>query len=589
MKKSNVLSSIGILAATALALTACGKSGNNQENSAKEASKFPAKMPSKPTKQGGTVRVALQTDTPFTGIFSDQLQVTATDADISSPGSESLFDTDDNYRFTNKGPATLKINNKNKTITIVVKKGVRWSDGRQVTAKDVEYPYEILSNKGTDSQRYSSQFELIKGLKEYHEGKAKSISGIEMPDGENGRRVILHFKQLKPGMYNSGNGYFSEYTAPYHYLKNVPFNKLQSSNKIRKKPLYFGAYKLEKLVRGQSAVWVPNKYYWRGKPKLDRIIYQVISPNSSSQSIKSHKFDVINVVNSQWDEVKHTKKVKFIAEVPLSYWFIGFKLGKWDAKHNKSIMNHNSKMNNTSLRRAIGYAMNVDEVTKHYTHGLTFHITTLIPPQFGDYFNKNVKGYDYNLKKANDILDKAGYKKKGKWRVQPNGKPLKITFMAKAGDPTQGPIIQNYIQQWHKIGLNVNLLNGRLTETNSFYDKLNKDDPQVDMFETGWYMSTEPSQDGMYGDSTAANYDRFVTPENTKLLKEMDSQKAFDHKYRVKVFHDWQQYIFDKAYMIPTVNSYKIRAINDHISGYSLKPSENNNGHVLWYKVGYIK
>ena len=120
-----------------------------------------------------------------------------------------------------------------------------------------------------------------------------------MPDGENGRKVILHFKQLKPGMYNSGNGYFSEYTAPYHYLKDVPFNKLQSSNKIRKKPLYFGAYKLEKLVRGQSAVWVPNKYYWRGKPKLDKIIYQVISPNSSSQSIKSHKFDVINVVNSQ--------------------------------------------------------------------------------------------------------------------------------------------------------------------------------------------------------------------------------------------------------------------------------------------------
>lgn len=121
-EKNNVLSSIGILAATALTLTACGKSNNNQENNAKEASKFPAKMPDKPTRQGGTVRVALQTDTPFTGIFSDQLQVTATDADLSSPGSESLFDTDDNYRFTNKGPATLKINQKNKTITIEVKK-----------------------------------------------------------------------------------------------------------------------------------------------------------------------------------------------------------------------------------------------------------------------------------------------------------------------------------------------------------------------------------------------------------------------------------------------------------------------------------
>lgn len=121
-------------------------------------------MPVKTSKRGGVVKVALQTDSPFTGIFSDQLQVTAVDADVASPGSESLFDTDDNFRFTDKGPATLRINRKNKTITIEVKKGVRWSDGKQVTAKDVEYPYEILSNKDTNSLRYSSQFELIKGL-----------------------------------------------------------------------------------------------------------------------------------------------------------------------------------------------------------------------------------------------------------------------------------------------------------------------------------------------------------------------------------------------------------------------------------------
>ena len=57
MKKSNVLSSIGILAATTLTLTACGKSNNNQENNAKEASKFPAKMPDKPTRPDRVVRL----------------------------------------------------------------------------------------------------------------------------------------------------------------------------------------------------------------------------------------------------------------------------------------------------------------------------------------------------------------------------------------------------------------------------------------------------------------------------------------------------------------------------------------------------
>ncbi|AWN33614.1 MULTISPECIES: oligopeptide ABC transporter substrate-binding protein [Lactobacillus] len=588
MKKGKFLGSIGLLSAAALTLVACGKSNNNNNSNegAKTASKFPEEVPKKEAKQGGTVKIALLSNSPFTGIFSNELYTVSTDYEVSGPGNESLFDTDDQFRFNDKGPATIKLDRKNKTVTIVVKKGVKWSDGKQVTAKDVEYPYEILANKGTKSQRYSSQLENIKGMKDYHEGKAKTISGIEMPDGENGRKVILHFTQLKPGMTNSGNDYFWESAEPYHYLKDVPFNKLMESDKVRKKPLYFGPYKLTKLVRGQAATWTPNKYYWRGKPKLDKIVFQVVSSNSSSQAIKSHKFDISSVVSSQWTQVKNTKGVNFVARIGLGYWYVGFKLGKFDSKTNKVVMNHKSKMNNKALRQAIAYAMNVDEVTKHYTHGISFHVPTLIPAQFGDYFNKDIKGYTYNLKKANQILDKAGYKKKGKWRVQPNGKPLKIKFLAMSGGATQEPIIQNYLQQWHKIGLNVSLVGGRLTEGNSFYDKVHNDDPAVDMFEAGWSLSSEPSPQGLYSEGSPFNYERFATPENTKLLEEMDSQKAFDHKYRVQKFHEWQKYMFDQAFVIPTTNSYSVTAVNKKLTNYSLKPSDGN---TVYFKLGYVK
>ncbi|KJY65013.1 Oligopeptide ABC transporter substrate binding protein [Lactobacillus helsingborgensis] len=588
MKKGKFLGSIGLLSAAALTLVACGKSNNNNNSNegAKTASKFPEAVPKKEAKQGGTVKIALLSNSPFTGIFSNELYTVSTDYEVSGPGNESLFDTDDQFRFNDKGPATIKLDRKNKTVTIVVKKGVKWSDGKQVTAKDVEYPYEILANKGTKSQRYSSQLENIKGMKDYHEGKAKTISGIEMPDGENGRKVILHFTQLKPGMTNSGNDYFWESAEPYHYLKDVPFNKLMESDKVRKKPLYFGPYKLTKLVRGQAATWTPNKYYWRGKPKLDKIVFQVVSSNSSSQAIKSHKFDISSVVSSQWTQVKNTKGVNFVARIGLGYWYVGFKLGKFDSKTNKVVMNHKSKMNNKALRQAIAYAMNVDEVTKHYTHGISFHVPTLIPAQFGDYFNKDIKGYTYNLKKANQILDKAGYKKKGKWRVQPNGKPLKIKFLAMSGGATQEPIIQNYLQQWHKIGLNVSLVGGRLTEGNSFYDKVHNDDPAVDMFEAGWNLSSEPSPQGLYSEGSPFNYERFATPENTKLLEEMDSQKAFDHKYRVQKFHEWQKYMFDQAFVIPTTNSYSVTAVNKKLTNYSLKPSDSN---TVYFKLGYVK
>ena len=586
MKKSKILGSVGIASLAALTLAACGKSNDNNAEEVKKASKFPTEMPKKTAKQGGTVKFAIESDSPFTGIFASELSTTLTDSNVASPGNESLFDVDDDYKINDKGPATLKIDLKNKTVTITVKKGVKWSDGKQVNAKDLEYSYEIIANKATNSQRYTSSLQSIKGLKEYHDGKAKTISGLELPNGESGRTLIIHYTELKPGMYNSGNGYFREGAAPYHYLKDVPFSKLESSDKIRKNPIFFGPYKLEKLVRGQSATWVPNKYYWRGKPKLDKIVCQVVSTNSASQAIKSHKFDIADVINSQWEQVKSAKDFTFIANVPLQYTYIGFKVGKFDTKTSKSVMDPKSKMNNKALRQAIGYAMNVDQVNNKYNNDLNFRIPTLIPAQFGDYFDKSVKGYSYNLKKANEILDKAGYKKKGKWRVQPNGKPLKIKFMAKPDSAVQEPIVQNYIQQWHKIGLNVSLYNGRLIEINSFYDKIQRDAPGIDMFMAGWSLSSEPSPADLYNEGAPFNFTRFVTPENDKLLKEMDSQKAFNHKYRVEKFHEWQKYMNDQAYVIPINNSYSITAVNSKLTGYSVEPSHSNS---LWYEVAYAK
>ncbi|MCT6888545.1 MAG: oligopeptide ABC transporter substrate-binding protein [Lactobacillus sp.] len=589
MKKGKLLGSVGVLTAATLTLVACGKSNTKSNEGAKTASKFPIQTPVKTAKQGGTLKVAEVTNTPFTGVFNEELQMDQPSADVTSPGQESLFDTDDHYKINDKGPATLKLDRKAKTATITIKKGVKWSDGKQVTAKDIEFAYEIIANKATKSQRYATQFNIINGMSDYHEGKSKTISGIEMPDGPNGRVAILHCKELKPGMYYSGNGYIWEMAAPYHYLKNIPFAKLESSDEIRKKPLFFGPYQVKNVVRGQSVTWVPNKYYWRGKPKLDKIVYQVVSPNSASQAIKSHKFDITRVTNSQWKQVKDTKKVNFIAQIPLAYNYLAFKVGKWDAKKSKNVMNPHAKMGNKSLRQAMAYAMNTDDVYKHYTDGLSFQIPTLIPEQFGDYFDKSAKGYTYNIKKANQILDKAGFKKKGKWRTNPNGKPLTINLLAMSGNAIQQPIIQNYIQQWNKIGLNVKLVGGRLTEFNSFYDKVQNDDPKVDLFLAGWNLSTEPSQEQMYSEGTMSNYSRFVTPENTKLIQEMDSQKAFDHKYRVQKFHEWQKYMIDQAYVIPTKNDYRIDAVNSKITGYSLKPSQTNNGHQLWYKVAYTK
>lgn len=589
--KRRMLGTFGVLLAGAALLAGCGKSSSSSSSSnsgAKDAKKFPEATATATAKKGGSITIAEESDTPVKGVFLNELSDGRYDSDFMQFGNETLFATDDQYKINNKGAATFKMDRKAKTVTIEVKKGVKWSDGKQVTAKDVEYSYEIIANKASQSSRYTSSLADIVGLAEYHDGKSKKISGIEMPDGENGRKVVLHFKEMKPGMTQSGNGFFWESAAPYHYLKDVPFSKLQSSDKVRKNPLFFGPYKLSKLVRGQSATWVRNPYYYRGKAKLDKITISVISPNSASQSIKSKKFDMIAVVNSQWKQVKGTKGYNFVAQIPLSYSYMGFKVGKWDKKTGSVKMNKNSKMSNRYLRQAMGYAMNVDEVTQHYTQGLSFRVKTLIPEAFGDFYDKSVKGFPLNIKKANALLDKAGYKKKKgeTYRRDPNGKKLTIHLAAMSGSTNQEAIVQNYIQQWKKIGLHVTLTTGRLIEFNSFYDKVQNDDPSVDVFMAAWGLSSEPTQDDLYGPKAPYNLTRFATSENTKLLKEMGSDKAFNHSYRVQKFHEWQQYMQKEAFVIPLYNAYSITAVNSKLVNYSTKPSKAT---TLWYETGFKK
>lgn len=586
MKKGKLIGTLTLLSGVALTLAACGNSNSNNTSHPN----FKESTPKKTIKDCGNVSVAVVTDTPFTGIFNDELSTNNTDSEVMQYGDESLFATNNTYKYVKGGAADIKINKDAKTATITINPKVKWSDGQPLVAKDYEYAYEIIANKATHSQRYTSSLANLVGLEEYHDGKSNTISGIEMPDGENGRTVVLHFKEMKPGMTQSGNGYIWEAAAPYHYLKDVPFDKLISSNKIRKNPLFYGPYKVSKVVRGQSVSWVPNEHYYKGKPHLKKITASVITPASVAQSIKSNKFDVTQVSNSQWPNIKGAKGVNFIANIPLAYSYLGFKVGKWDAAKGENVMNKDAKMNNRSLRQAIAYGMNVDQVYKRYSSGLSFRIPTLIPKQFGDYFDKNVKGYTYNIKKGNELLDKAGYKKKGTYRVQPNGKPLTIRLAAMSGSKVQEPIIQNYIQQWKKMGLNVKLTGGRLMEMNSFYDKVQNDSKDVDMFIGAWSLSSEPSPQDLYGAKAPFNYSRFVTKENTDLLNDIDSQKAFNNSYRVKKFHQWQAYMDKEAYVVPVANSYSIYAINNKLTGYSLEPSKSmGGGFPNWYYVGYAK
>ncbi|QBP18167.1 ABC transporter substrate-binding protein [Acetilactobacillus jinshanensis] len=588
MNRYKKLFGLGVVLMSMLGLAACSNNANgtNKHAHLSETYTAPGKT-SKSADEHSTLKVAEVASSPFTGVSSPTLQTMGEDQDVFAPGGGgAMFNQNKNYKIVNGGLANLKLSKKNKTATVTLRKNAKWSNGMKVTAKDVEYPYEMMGNKNSNSQQYTTDMNDIKGMAAYHAGKAKTISGITFPDGPKGRKAVLHFHRLVPALKYNGNSFMWAGVEPYEYLKNVPINKLASSTQVRNHPVFVGPYKLKKEVHGESTSWVPNKYYWGAKPKIKHISIQVVNPSNVTAALKSKKYDWANGPSStQYPNVKHLKDYHVVGGPALSYDFMGFHVGYQD-KAGASVMQKDNKMNNRSLRRAMMYALNLNEVAKKFGFGLSYRANTLIPPANKEYHSSysQVPGFPYNFKKAKTLLKNAGYKKRNgsKWLSQPNGKKLVINFGCPQNDAASSAEDHYYVQQWHKLGLDVKFVNGRPQELNSLASMLLKPKQnKVDVYELGFTTTADPTPTGEYGTDANFNMSRLSTKENTKLLNEMNDKKSFNKAHRKKVFEKWQKYMNKEAVYTPEFFSLSWTPVNSRVKGYSVNPGDNN----MWGKL----
>ncbi|WP_395319685.1 oligopeptide ABC transporter substrate-binding protein [Fructilactobacillus frigidiflavus] len=582
MKKRHKLAMLGSAALLALTLAACS---NGSDDATAKTPKLPqtysASAKASPKANDGTLKIGEVSASPFTGISDPILASTSTDADVFSPGGQNnLFATDNNYKIVDGGLANLKLDKKANTATVTLRNNAKWSNGSPVTAKDVEYAYEVLANPDTKSQQYNDDLENIKGMKAYHEGKADTISGITYPDGENGKKVVIHFDRVTPAMQYAGNTFMWGSVEPYEHLKDVKIADLVSSDKVRKDPIFTGAYKLDKVVDGESTSWSPNKYYWGKKAKIKHINIQIVSPSNVTAALKAKKYDVMQGQEASADYPKISKLSDYtvVGKPALAYYYFGFNLGHLDTKTGKQVTDKNKKMSNKNLRQAMMYAIDQDEVAKKFGNGVEWRANTLLPPVFKNLYDKNAKGFPADTDKANKLLDDAGYKKKGKWRVQPNGKPLVINYAAPTGSDSRNAANKYYVQQWRKLGLNVKFTSGKLMEGNSYISAIQQPNAKnVDVWRGGWTLSSEPTPTGLYGQSSPFNMGHFVSKENTKLLNNMNNDKAWNEKYRAKQFKDWQVYMNKETAYAPSTFQLDWQPVNKRVKGYSVKPADADN------------
>ena len=531
---------------------------------------------------GAVLSVAMVKDSPLVGIFNQAMYKDSYDGDIIDwfLGSY-ILDIDENFEVTDTGIATLSVDPENKKATIKIKDGMKWSDGQPIVADDIIYTYEVIGNKEYTGVRYSDESAKIVGMEDYKAGKASTISGIKKIDDKT---VEISFKEMGQGIYTGGNG-LERYAMPKHYLKDVPIKDLEKSEKIRSKVVVAGPYTISSIVPGESIELKGNPYYFKGKPKTDKVTIQVVNSQTITAAMKSGKYDIVlDIPTELYKTYKDLDNIDTLGRQELYYSYLGFKMGKYDKTKGENVVNPNAKVADLKLRQALAYGLDIKQMVKAFYDGLREKATSSVPPVFEKYYPKDLAGFPYDPEKAKKLLDEAGYKDVNGdgYREDKNGKPFEVRIASMAGGDIAEPLAQFYIQQWKEIGIKGVLSTGRLIEFNSFYDKVQADDPEIDVFFAAWSVGTNlnPIEGG--GRKSPFNFPRFVSDENDKLMAEISSPKTLeDPNYKAEAYKKWQEYYINQAVEVPLTYRYEIFPVNKRVKNYYVGYDMYLNGKLV--------
>ena len=583
MKKKNWLYVTS--AATVLALTACNS--NKETATTKTPLGTQTKFATEAVNEGeaikgGTFKYALVASSGFKGVFIDELAQDSLDSTISAQIDSSIFEYDENRQLTNTGLASIDYDVEGKTVTVTLNsKDYKWSDGQPVTIDDYIFTYQSIGHKDYTGSRYNSKYENVVGMKEFHEGKADSVSGLEKIDDYS---VKIHFKEMRPSMKLAG-GALNAYIMPKHIFSTIPVAEWDKSEYVRgTKFVGLGPFKLESIIPGESVTLVPNEHYYKGRAKLDKVVMEIVSPDNIVSEMKAGKYDIAEMPNAQYESYKDLTNVNLVSTFKSSFEYVAFHLGKFDKASGKNITDPNAKMSDPVLRQAIAYALDMDTVGETLYHGLQRGTNSIIIPFFKDVYNAEQEGFKYNPEKAKQMLEEAGYKDVDGDGIRENkdGSPLSITFAARTRDDANESLIQQYLLWWKDIGLDVQLYTGRTIESNNFYEKVQTDDPEIDMFAAGWGTGFDPNPANLFGETAKFNFARFVSEKGNSIINNISSTEAFDDAKNVEFYKEWQQYVHDEAFIFPTLVGDLVTAVNKRVKYYDTKIETSNSKSALY-------
>ena len=150
------------------------------------------------------------------------------------------------------------------TFTFHLRAGVKFHNGRVMTAEDVKYSLDRVTTPATQSPG-AGFFGAIAGYDAMADGSATSLAGVTVLDP-----ATVEIKLSRP------DATFLHVMA-LNFASVVPKEAVEAANgDFGKMPVGTGAFKLAEWTIGQKLIFAKNPDYWRaGLPYLDTVTFEV--------------------------------------------------------------------------------------------------------------------------------------------------------------------------------------------------------------------------------------------------------------------------------------------------------------------------
>src|SRR4051794_5607065 len=322
-----------------------------------------------------------------------------------------------------------------KTWTFHLRDGVKWSDGQDLTSKDVAFTYNRVLTGEIEATNWSSYL--------------NNVSKVTAPDPQT---LVLTLKQP-----NAVLPLLPIPIVPEHIWKSVSEKEMKSFANEPKpgQPIVgSGPFRLVSGTAGGSTFkFVKNPDYWNGTPHVDQVVYHVYkSKDPAVQALIKGEVDFVEDINPlQVRALQGQKGITAHNGISPLFEEIGFNTGSVDTKTGKPIGDANPAVGDPKFRHALGYALDLDRITNNASQGAAEPGTTIIPSAYTSWHWEPPadQKLHFDLAKAGDLLDAAGYKKgsDGK-RTLPNGKPIGSLRLFARSDSKQSVDTMTFFSEW---------------------------------------------------------------------------------------------------------------------------------------------